>query len=298
MIFIVPNTDCDSRLAELQKHARSLYWYNVACFLLHLTSAVVLIVLTGTSDTWPVYATKRNIEWVPVNASEAGESCTDVKCMIKVEETSTGELSLEWMVVAFHSCSVLAHLWNLTHQSTYYAWLARKMNPGRWVEYFFSASLMQVVIQILTGFTDVWNLSMAAVLIAVTQLFGHATEQFLYYSKNALAPVERWQFFWFGCVSFCVPWVAILYTFFESAENSDPGPPKWVYGIIFSLLFTFGSFAVVMAWYVRHWSDTFVSFKSERYYCILSLVAKTILTWQLYFGAFARAKNDVEAYNP
>ncbi len=72
MIFIASNTDCDSRLAELQKHALSLYWYNVACFLLHLTSAVVLIALTSTSDTWPGYATKRNSEWVPVDASEAG----------------------------------------------------------------------------------------------------------------------------------------------------------------------------------------------------------------------------------
>ena len=298
MYFIQPSSDSRPDFQDLLKNAKSLYWYNLACFLLHLTSAVVLIALTGASDPWPVYATKRNITWTPVNSSYSGQSCAKVKCKITVSDVVTGKVSLEWLVVAFHCCSVLAHLWNLTHQRTYYAWLTRKMNPGRWIEYFFSASLMQVVIQILTGFTDAWNLAMAAVLIAVTQLFGHATEQFLYYSQNSIDPLERWQFFWFGCLSFIVPWIAILYTFAESAANSEPGPPAWVYGIIISLLVFFSSFAFVMIYYLRNWSDTFVSFKSERYYCGLSLVTKTILTWQLYFGAFTRAQNDVLAYKP
>ena len=50
----------------------------------------------------------------------------------------------------------------------------------RWLEYFFSASLMQVVIQVLCGFTDVWMLSLCAVCIAITQVFGFTTEQILY----------------------------------------------------------------------------------------------------------------------
>ena len=54
------------------------------------------------------------------------------------------------------------------------------MQPMRWLEYFFSASLMQVVIQVLCGFTDVWMLSLCAVCIAITQVFGFTTEQILY----------------------------------------------------------------------------------------------------------------------
>ena len=48
---------------------------------------------------------------------------------------------------------------------------------------------------------------------------------------------------------------------------------------------------------LRHWSRPDVSFQAE-ILCILSFVSKTILTWQLYFGAFSRAQNDLVAFDP
>jgi len=212
-----------------------------------------------------------------------------------------GKVPLEWLVFAFHMMSVFAHACNRwVCRETYYRWLCRKMNPGRWLEYFFSSSIMQTVIMVLTGFIDIWTLCFSTVMLAVTQIFGHVTEQVLYQARREpLKGIEKWQYFFFGWVSFLPPWIAIYYSFYYAVLNTTgEGPPDWVQGIVWSLLIVFTSFAVVMTWYLRNWNKPDVSFTAEKWYCVLSLVSKTILTWQLYFGAFSRAKNDLVAYDP
>ena len=275
--------------------------YNLYALILHTLSAVLLIAFTAGNPHWPVYSTIELVDWLPVNASDLGRRCDDVPCRVNVSRKVVDTVPLEWLVVAFHGMSVIAHFCNrFAYRDIYIEWLKRKMNPGRWLEYFFSASIMQTVIMVLSGFTNVWTLCFSTVMIAVTQLFGHATEQYLWSSRaESLSFAERWQFFFFGWISFLPPWIAIYYQFYYSVLNSKgPGPPDWVNAIIWSLLIVFGSFAVVMAWYVRNWSRGDVSFVSEKWYCILSLVSKTILTWQLYFGIFNRAERDLLAYQP
>ena len=244
-----------------------------------------------------MYATIQHFSWVPVNASNVGQSCRDVQCRIDVQDDVVGRIPTEWLIVTFHMMSVIAHFCNYYGwHATYHRWLRLKTNPGRWLEYFFSASIMQAVLQVMTGYTDVWILSMAAVLIAITQVFGHATEQIMRYNSESSL---KWQFFSAGFVSFLPPWVAIYYSFYWAIDNSDPGPPDWVRALIWSLVVTFASFAGVMVYYImNHRSDPLVSYKSERYYCILSLLSKTLLTWQLYFGIFTRADRDLVAYKP
>lgn len=284
--------------------------YNLAAFILHAVSGGLLLVLTIGNDAWPVYSTIKHYSWVPVNATLNATSCRDVQCKISVVEETVAAIPLEWLVFAFHMMSVVAHFGNyyLWH-TEYMRWLERKMNPGRWLEYFWSASIMQVVIMVLTGFTDVWVLSMSAVLIGVTQAFGHVTEQYLYYyyspahyqrveGRHTAHNAEVWQYFWYGVISFLPPWVAIYYSFYWSIGNSDPGPPEWVKAIVWTLVITFASFAGVMVYYIINYFKDDVSYKAEKYYCILSLLAKTLLTWQLYFGVFVRSDRDLVAYNP
>jgi hypothetical protein len=131
--------------------------------------------------------------------------------------------------------------------------------------------------------------------MAVTQVFGYATEQYLYMAKREIKGIDKWQFFVAGTITFLPPWVAIYYSFLWAIEHSDPGPPTWVKALIWTLVITFASFAVVMVWYLRNRRDRFVSYKSERYYCILSIVSKTLLTWQLYFGIFMRPERKLLA---
>ena len=61
-------------------------------------------------------------------------------------------------------------------------------------------------------------------------------------------------------------------------------PPAFVYGIIISIAFFFNIFAVNMVLQykkVGKWKDYLYG---ERFYIVLSLVAKTALAWQVFSG--------------
>ena len=152
----------------------------------------------------------------------------------------------------------------------YEANLRRGRNPARWSEYAISASLMVVLIAMLTGISDV------AALIAI---FGANATMIL---VGALMEREtpgraRWTAYWFGCIAGAVPWIAIA----VYLVGGD-APPAFVYAIFVSLFVLFNSFAVNMALQYRRvgpWADYLVG---ERAYILLSLVAKSALAWQVF----------------
>ena len=268
--------------------------WNLGAMVLHFCSSAAIWRLSN--NPWKVYLTRAVTEWKPLHGKSG--SCSDVPCFIGVTHVTVGSISLEGMVVAFHAMSCVAHFYNWRNKDTYHVWLGKKMNPGRWVEYFFSASLMQVVIQVLCGFYDIWTLTLCAVCIAVTQLFGHATEQFLHHSKGEQDPRENWQFFIFGWISFIVPWVGVYFNFYDSVPRSEPGPPTWVKYIVWTLFAAFASFAFVMFLFLKNYTDKNAMYTAELRYIGLSLFAKTILAWQLFAGAFVRSSKDIIAWDP
>ena len=95
--------------------------------------------------------------------------------------------------------------------------------------------------------------------------------------------------FIFGCIAGIVPWLAILIYVVSPGAPSELSPPAFVYGIIISLFILFNGFALNMWLGYRgrgRWADPLFV---ERTYIVLSLVAKTILAWQVYQGALAGA---------
>jgi hypothetical protein len=154
--------------------------------------------------------------------------------------------------------------------------LARGINPARWYEYSLSASLMVVLIAMLTGVSD------AAALIglfganAAMILFGLQMER----SNPPGQPVD-WRPFLYGCVIGAVPWIAIALQIGYS--ESQANVPGFVYGIFVSLLVLFFSFAANMALQygkVGPWRSYLFG---EGGYLVLSLAAKSALAWQVFF---------------
>ena len=158
--------------------------------------------------------------------------------------------------------------------------LAQQMNPARWWEYSVSASLMVVLIAMLTGLRDVGALIALFGVNAAMILFGLVMERV---NRPGL-PVD-WRPFVYGSIVGAVPWVAIGIQLGHAEAEADV--PGFVIGIFVSLFVLFFSFAVNMALQylrIRPWRDYRFG---ERVYLVLSLVAKSALAWQVFAGALA-----------
>lgn len=186
-------------------------------------------------------------------------------------------------VAAFLFISAAAH-WLIAAPGIY-GWYARQLSHGRnyarWIEYSISASVMIVLIAMLSGVSD------AAALVA---LFGVNASMILFglLMEHYERPGEAsWLTFWFGSIAGVVPWIAIGIYFVSPGTNATP--PGFVVAIFVSLFIFFNSFALNMALqYARvgAWRDYLFG---ERAYIVLSLTSKSALAWQVFGGTLATA---------
>lgn len=184
------------------------------------------------------------------------------------------------LVAGFLFLSAVFHFVNAIRFSTYTRYLLRGINPSRWIEYSLSSSLMIVVIAMLVGIYDLVSLLALFFLNAMMIFFGWMMEL-----HNQTTPKTSWTSFWFGSIAGAIPWIAVSLYLFGTPSN----PPTFVYWIYFSMFLFFNSFAVNMVLQyqkVGRWKDYFYG---ERAYMILSLVAKSLLAWQVFAGTLRPA---------
>jgi hypothetical protein len=186
-------------------------------------------------------------------------------------------------VAGFLALSALAHLvvaspWFFPR---YVAGLRARRNIFRWVEYSFSASLMMVLIAQIVGIDDVAALLAIFGVNASMILFGWLQE---HYEEPGSG---HWLPFVFGCIAGVVPWLAVAVYLLQPGSPNPVTAPGFVYAIFISLFVLFNIFAVNQ-WLqyrrVGRWSDYLVG---ERAYITLSLVAKSLLAWQIFAGTLA-----------
>lgn len=191
------------------------------------------------------------------------------------------QFRLAWGVAGFLLISAAAH-WIIASPGVF-RWyqhnLKRNRNYARWVEYSISASLMIVLIALLTGSGDVGALLAIFGVNASMILFGLLMEH--YEEPGAV----NWMSYLFGVVVGIFPWVVIaLYLWSPSTSAS---PPVFVYGIFISLFIFFNSFAVNMVLQYKRvgpWRDYLFG---ESIYVLLSLTSKSALAWQVFSGTLA-----------
>ena len=158
--------------------------------------------------------------------------------------------------------------------------LAAGTNPARWWEYSVSASLMVVLIAMLTGIRDAGALIALFGANAAMILFGLVMERV----NRPGTPVD-WRPFVYGSLVGAVPWIAIALQLGHAEAEADV--PGFVIAIFVTLFVLFFSFAVNMALqYLRVGPWREYAF-GERTYLVLSLVAKSALAWQVFAGALA-----------
>jgi len=158
----------------------------------------------------------------------------------------------------------------------YSAGLAAQRNYFRWVEYSISSSVMIVLIAQIIGISEMSALVAIFGVNASMILFGWLQEKYETPGNGGWVP------FIFGCIAGAVPWLALVYYIFSIGGPADTSAPGFVYGIVFSIFALFNSFAIVQFLQykkVGKWSDYL---RGERTYITLSLIAKSLLAWQIF----------------
>lgn len=184
------------------------------------------------------------------------------------------------MVASFLLLSAAAHGLIVLKSDTYMSDLQKGINRFRWFEYALSSSVMIVLISTLFGIYDIASLILIFVLNASMNLFGLVMEQLNVGSdKNTV----NWGPFVWGSLAGIGPWIAIFLYMFGTG-NFDM-VPWFVWAIVVTYFVAFNTFPVNMLLQYKRigkWKDYLYG---ERIYIILSLVAKSFLSWLVLFGA-------------
>lgn len=184
-------------------------------------------------------------------------------------------------VGSFLLMSAFAHFllaWPL--KDRYIENLKRGRNPLRFFEYAFSSSVMIVLIAIFFTIVDIWTLIAIFTLNFLMNMFGLLMEQLN--PSNAQGTKIDWWPYILGCIAGIIPWVIITGYFL----GVDGTPPDFVYAIYFIEFALFNIFAIVMLAYYKRWGPFKDYMYGERFYQILSIVAKTLLAWLVFAGVF------------
>lgn len=250
---------------------QQLFKWNIVLAALHALQGIAVIALSKP-QTLPVTTNFLTIDSLKTSASGGAPVLAPATQQI-------GDVNLGYLIAAFFFMSAAAHLIIATvYRKRYEANLAKGLNKARWIEYAFSASTMMIAIGLLVGLYDLSSMIMLFALTAVMNLLGLAMEV---YNQGKSKP--NWLAYNIGCVSGVVPWVVIaIYLIGGSVYGATA--PAFVYWIFVSIFVFFSSFALNM-WLqyrkVGKWSDYYYG---ERSYMILSLVAKSLLAWQVFAG--------------
>jgi hypothetical protein len=171
----------------------------------------------------------------------------------------------------------------------------RGLNWKRWFEYTITATLMLVIIAMSSGVRDGATLGLIAVCAAVCMICGHMAEV----TARSQPRVSKWSTVC-GWLLLGVAYGVIMQQFYVTISQSDNGPPKWVQGVVWSMLGLFTSFGIIhLVHMVRQWSaqGSTVRFnrKVDAAYTVTSTVAKSTLVIMLASGLFARTRDPTPA---
>lgn len=237
---------------------------NIAAAVLHLASLVGVVLLANDAS-------------LPVNAIYLTEAPGTGNFS---ELITLFELPVAWMIAAFLALSAFFHILvsSPAFFPKYVAGLEQHRNTFRWVEYALSSSLMIVVIMQLNGTADYIALLALFGVNASMILFGWLQERYTTPGNGDMLP------FIFGCIAGVVPWIAVVINIISPKGPAEASVPGFVYGVVISLFLLFNCFAIVQWKQYRangKWADYLYG---ERWYIVLSLVAKSALAWQIFAG--------------
>ena len=240
---------------------------NRTAGLLHLASFIAIILLANDAS-------------LPVNATYLTEAPGTGNFSPAVQLFN---LNIGYMVASFLFLSAFFHFFITSPKifPRYTEGLSKHINVYRWVEYSLSSSIMVIVILQLNGVTQISTLIAVFGVNVSMILLGWLQEKYTTPGNGDLLP------FWFGCIAGIVPWVVVIFNLLHPKGPAETSVPGFVYGIVISLFILFNCFAIVQ-WKQYKAKGKWANYlHGERIYIVLSLVAKSLLAWQVFSGALA-----------
>ena len=234
---------------------------------LHLASFIAIILLANDAS-------------LPVNATYLTEAPGTGNFSPPVQLFN---LNIGYMVASFLFLSAFFHFFITSPKifPRYTDGLSKHINVYRWVEYSLSSSIMIIVILQLNGVSQISTLIAVFGVNASMILFGWLQEKYTAPGNGDMLP------FWFGCIAGIIPWVAVVINLLHPNGPSEAKAPGFVIGIVISLFIMFNCFAIVQ-WKQYKAKGKWANYLyGERIYIVLSLVAKSLLAWQVFSGALA-----------
>ena len=236
--------------------------WNLGLTVLHAVQAVVVLLLAGS---FAITVTSSYPTGPPGTKVAAAAPLFDVRIGVAV--------------AVFLALAALDHLLTATVlRGRYESDLRRGLNRFRWLEYSVSATIMVLLVCFYAGITGI---------SAVLAIIGANVSMILFgWLQEVMNPPGRTSTtmlpFWFGCVAGAAPWIAIVVNFVGAGQV-----PGFVYGIFTSLFVFFTSFAVNQWLQYRRLGRWASYAHGEKTYLVLSLVAKSVLAWQIFGGSLA-----------
>ncbi|MBI2008991.1 heliorhodopsin HeR [Candidatus Saccharibacteria bacterium] len=249
-------------MAKITK--RSLRKFNLIAAGLHFVQAAAVLVLSKDF-------------YLPVTGSYLRYD-EATKQLVPATKTLF-QMPYVWLIVGFFLLSAAAHLFIATvYNHSYNRNLNLGINKVRWIEYGLSASTMMVAIAMLVGVYDASSLTMIFGLTAIMNLMGLAMEL---YNQNR--EKVSWLSYFIGSFAGLIPWLVIAFYLWLGASQGSSAP-TFVYFIFVSIFVFFNCFAINMLLQYKRigkWADYLYG---ERAYIWLSLIAKSVLAWQVFAG--------------
>lgn len=267
-------------VATFDQKVDKLIKFNKTMGLVHLIQGVLMMLfaflvyptLNDAQETFTIPVIGNYLEFIPGSG------------LVLTNTDTLFELPFLPMTASFLLLSAIFHfLIAFPFKTKYRAGLRVGINQFRWYEYALSSSLMIVLISALFGVRDVAVFALIALSNAAMNLFGLDME-LLNQGESKVGKKVNWLPFIFGTIIGLAPWLAIA--FYIGVNPNLDAVPVFVWFILGTYFVAFNTFPINMLLQYLGVGKFKDYLHGERGYIVLSLVAKTLLTWLVLFGAF------------
>jgi hypothetical protein len=267
-------------VATFDQKVDKLIKFNKTMGLVHLIQGVLMMLfaflvyptLNDSQSTFTIPVIGNYLEFIPGSG------------LVLTNTDTLFELPFLPMTASFLLLSAIFHfLIAYPFKKKYRAGLRVGINQFRWYEYALSSSLMIVLISALFGVRDIAVFALIALSNAAMNLFGLDME-LLNQGETKVGKKVNWLPFIFGTIIGLAPWLAIA--FYIGVNPNLDAVPVFVWAILATYFIAFNTFPVNMILQYLGLGKFKDYLHGERGYIVLSLVAKTLLTWLVLFGAF------------